>query len=248
MAIHSAKIGNYDTLATWGLYMKVGSPNIGEPEPDETLVHVTGSDTLLNLTTALDGKVHYKKRSITMELLCTAPKKLWKVLQSRLHNALEGKWLQCVFDDDPSWYWEGLWHVKFVPGRLSATVTITGTCNPYKYCVYDGTQDIRWDDINFKTDILQDYRSIALPANTSVDVVVYGAPHTVAVYFQRGESEAVIILRVNNSFVGVLAKTTEWQYLERLEIPDGENVTLTFSNGSLSAASSIIIKCLGASL
>ena len=36
MAIHSAKLGNYDTLATWGLYMKVGSPNIGEPEPDET--------------------------------------------------------------------------------------------------------------------------------------------------------------------------------------------------------------------
>ena len=104
MAIHSAKLGNYDTLATWGLYMKVGSPNIGEPEPDETLVQIPGSDTLLNLTTSLDGKVHYKKRSITMELLCTAPKRLWKVLQSRLHNALEGKWLQCVFDDDPSWY------------------------------------------------------------------------------------------------------------------------------------------------
>lgn len=245
MAIHSAKLGNYDTLATWGLYMKVGSPNIGEPEPDETLVQIPGSDTLLNLTTSLDGKVHYKKRTITMELLCTAPKKLWKVLQSRLHNALEGKWLQCVFDDDPSWYWEGLWHVKFVPGRLSATVTITGSCNPYKYNVYDGTQDIRWDDINFETDILRDYRSIALPADTPVDVVIYGAPHTAAVYFQRGESKANVLLQVNKTAAGTLAKTTEWQYLEGLDIPDGENVTLTFT---ATVASSITIKYLGASL
>ena len=245
MPIHSAKLGNYDTLATWGLYMKVGSPNIGEPEPDETLVQISGSDTLLNLTTALDGKVHYKKRSITMELLCTAPKKLWKVLQSRLTNALEGKWLQCVFDDDPSWYWEGLWHVKFVPGRLSATVTITGSCNPYKYNVYDGSQDIRWDDINFETDILRDYRSIALPANSSVNVVIYGAPHTAAVYFKRSESTASIVVQAGNKYVGQLARTTQWQYLDGLEIPDGGNVTLTFA---ASAASSITIKYLGASL
>ena len=245
MAIHSAKLGNYDTLATWGLYMKVGSPNIGEPEPDENLVQVTGSDTLLNLTTALDGKVHYKKRTITMELLCTAPKKLWKVLQSRLTNALEGKWLQCVFDDDPSWYWEGLWHVKFVPGRLSATVTITGSCNPYKYNVYDGTQDIRWDDINFETDILRDYRKIALPAGVDVDVVIHGAPHTAAIYFQRGDSTSYIMVNADKKYVGSLSNTTQWQYLEGLEIPDGGNLTLTFTADT---ASSITIKYLGASL
>ena len=132
-----------------------------------------------------------------------------------------------------------------MPGRLSATVTITGSCNPYKYNVYDGTQDIRWDDINFETDILRDYRSIALPANTPVDVVIYGAPHTAAVYFQRGESEANVSLQVNKAYAGSLAKTTEWQYLEGLEIPDGENVTLTFT---ATAASSITIKYLGASL
>lgn len=247
MAIHSAKLGNYDTLATWGLYMEVGSPNIGEPEPDETLVQVTGSDTLLNLTTALDGKVHYKKRSITMKLRCTAPKKQWKALQSRLHNALEGKWLQCVFDDDPSWYWEGLWHVKFVTGLLSATVTITGTCNPYKYAAYDGSQTINWDEVFAGTQsIPKDYRSITLPANTSVNVTIYGAPHTAAIYFKRSESTAYISVKADtSSSIVKLAKTTDWQYLDGLEIPDASNVVLTFAAVS---NSSIIIKCLGASL
>lgn len=245
MAVHSAKLGNYDTLATWGLYMKTGSPKIGEPEPEENLVNVPGSDALLNLTVALDGKVHYKKRTITMELLCTAPKRLWKALQSSLTNALEGKWLQCVFDDDPSWYWEGLWHVKFVPGRLSSTVTITGTCNPYKYAINDGTQEIKWDEINFETDILLDYRSIALPANTLVRITIYGFPHTMAVYFQRAESQAFIQVLTDKDYIGSLANSTQWQYLEELEIPDGENVALTFE---ASADSSITIKVLGASL
>ena len=55
-----AKIGNFHTLTDWGLYLKVGSPEIGAAEPEEYLVQVTGSDSLLNLTTWDDGKVHYK--------------------------------------------------------------------------------------------------------------------------------------------------------------------------------------------
>lgn len=245
MAIHSAKIGDFDTFVDWGLYLKADSPQIGDAEVEEYLVQVPGSDAVLDLSKSLDGKVHYKKRTITMELLCKAPKKSWKALQSHISNALHGKWLQCVFDDDPSWYWEGLWHVKFVPGRLSAAVTITGTCNPYKYSVYDGTQDIRWDDINFETDILRDYRSIQLPAATWVAVTIIGAPHTAAVYFQRSEATTDYLVAVNGSLVGTLIKSTEWQYLEGLSIPDGETVLLQLY---ASTASSVTIKYLGASL
>ena len=83
-----AKIGDYHTLKDWGLYLKVGSPKIGAAEPEEYLVQVTGSDSLLNLTTWDDGKVHYKKRSITMELLCNAPKSKWPVIESTIANAI----------------------------------------------------------------------------------------------------------------------------------------------------------------
>ena len=65
-----AQIGDHHTLNDWGLYLKVGSPKIGEAEVDSYLVQIPGSDTLLNLTNSLDGRPHYKKRTITMELLC----------------------------------------------------------------------------------------------------------------------------------------------------------------------------------
>ena len=135
-----AKIGNFHTLTDWGLYLKVGSPKIGAAEPEEYLVQVTGSDSLLNLTTWDDGKVHYKKRTITMELLCNAPKSKWPSIESTIANAIHGKWLQCRFDEDPAWYWEGLWKVTPSRDRLSSAFTITGTCNPFKRSVYARTK------------------------------------------------------------------------------------------------------------
>ena len=64
-----AQIGNFHTLKDWGLYLKVGSPKIGPAEVDDYLVQVPGSDTLLNLTSSLDGRPHYKKRTISSSAL-----------------------------------------------------------------------------------------------------------------------------------------------------------------------------------
>ena len=240
-----AQIGDHHTLKDWGLYLKVGSPKISPPETDEYLVQVPGSDTLLNLTNALDGRPHYKKRTITMELLCTATKKQWPTIYSNLANAIHGKWLQCKFDDDPGFYWEGLWSVDMSKDRLSSTVTITGTCNPFKRSVYDGTDDWLWDDLNFETDTVRNYTDIPLKANEDVQVSITGAPRAAGIYFKRSEDAADIAVSLNGFEVGILAKSTEWQYIEGLHMPDGVVGTLVFA---ASADCSISIKYLGASL
>ena len=191
-----AKIGNFHTLTDWGLYLKVGSPKISAAEVDEYLVQVTGSDALLNLTAWDDGKVHYKKRTITMEL-------------------------------------------------LSSTFTITGTCNPFKRSVYDGTNDWLWDDFNFEYDIVRNYTDIPLKANEDVQVSITGAPRAAGIYFKRSEDAADIAVSLNGFEVGILAKSTDWQYIEGLTMPDGVVGTLVFA---ASADCSISIKYLGASL
>ena len=240
-----AKIGDYHTLKDWGLYLKVGSPKIGAAEPDEYLVQVTGSDTLLNLTTWDDGKVHYKKRTITMELLCNAPKSKWPSIESTIANAIHGKWLRCKFDEDPAWYWEGLWKVSPSRDRFSSTFTITGTCNPFKRSVYDGSSDWLWDDFNFETDIVRNYTDIPLKAGEDKEVSITGAPRAAGIYFQRSETAANIAVSLNGFEVGILATSTDWQYIEGLTMPDGVVGTLVFS---ASADCSISIKYLGASL
>ena len=228
-----AKIGDYHTLKDWGLYLKVGSPKIGAAEVDEYLVQVTGSDTLLNLTAWDDGKVHYKKRTITMELLCNAPKSKWPSIESTIANAIHGKWLRCKFDEDSAWYWEGLWKVSPSRDRLSSTFTITGT------------YDWLWDDFNFETDIVRNYTDIPLKAGEDKEVSITGAPRAAGIYFQRSETAADIAVSLNGFEAGILAKSTDWQYIEGLTMPDGVVGTLVFS---ASADCSISIKYLGASL
>ena len=240
-----AKIGSYHTLNDWGLYLKVGSPKIGEAEVDEYLVQVAGSDTMLNLTNWADDRPHYKKRTITMELLCIAPKKTWPSLYSKLANAIHGRWLQCVFDDDPTWYWEGLWHVSQSRDRLSSVFTITGTCNPFKRSIYDGSNDWLWSPFNFEQDVIREYKDLPLAANTNTEVSIVGAPRAAGIYFKRSETAADIAVSLNGFEVGILAKSTEWQYIEGLKMPDGVVSTLIFA---ASAACTITIKYLGASL
>ena len=111
---------------------------------------------MLDLSKALDGKVHYKQRIIKMELLCKAPQKQWPVIQSKLENALQGQWLKCVFDEDPSWYWLGIWQVDVGErNRTSITYTITGTCNPHKISLTaEAGADWLWDPFNFETDTI----------------------------------------------------------------------------------------------
>lgn len=240
-----AKIGDFHTMKDWKLYLKVGSPKIGPAEVDDYLVHVPGSDNLLNLTSSLDGRPHYKKRTITMELKCTAPKNQWENLYSTIANAIHGKWLQCKFDNDPSFYWEGLWSVSMTRDRLSSTFTITGTCNPFKRSVYDGSNDWLWDDFNFETDIVRNYTDIPLKANEDVQVSITGAPRAAGIYFKRSDDVADIAVSLNGFEVGILAKSTDWQYIEGLTMPDGVVGTLVFA---ASENCSISIKYLGASL
>lgn len=246
MAFLGAQIGGYHTFRDWGLKFYKGYPQIGKAETDKLLVNVTGSDSILNLTAWDDGKVHYKQRTITLSMVCSAPRRKWKALYSEISNAIHGRWLQCRFDDDPAWYWEGIWSVSFTPDELkTGTFTITGTCNPFKRSVYDGTNDWLWDDFNFEYDIVRNYTDIPLKANEDVQVSITGAPRAAGIYFKRSEDAADIAVSLNGFEVGILAKSTDWQYIEGLTMPDGVVGTLVFA---ASADCSISIKYLGASL
>lgn len=156
--LQGAQIGSIHTLKDLGLYLKVGGKVISLPETQKMLQEVRGSDIILDLTRAVDGEVHYGARKISLTFLCKAPKNSWDTIQSALANAIHGQWLRCVFDDDSTWYWLGLWEVgEPQPDRNSITFPVTGTCNPYKRNVTaDAGADWLWDTFDFETDTIYD--------------------------------------------------------------------------------------------
>ena len=56
--------GTLSMRSDFGLWLKRDSPQIGKPETDSMLVEVPGADFLLDLTRAVDGSVHHKKRNM----------------------------------------------------------------------------------------------------------------------------------------------------------------------------------------
>lgn len=120
----------------FGLWLNKGSPIIGKPETESNLVYVPGSDKVLNLTRALDGKVHYKRRVITMKFSLMRPKTEWADVQNDLETLLQGQWLRFYFLRDRE-LWDGLFDVEVEPNGSRATVTITVTCDPFRKGLVD---------------------------------------------------------------------------------------------------------------
>lgn len=122
--------GTFSMRSDFGLWLKRDSPQIGKPETDSMLVEVPGADFLLDLTRAVDGSVHHKKRKITMEFVCDRPKTQWAYIRSRLEALLQGQWLRFYFTRDGE-VWAGQLDVEMTPGEHKATVKITATCDPW---------------------------------------------------------------------------------------------------------------------
>lgn len=82
--------GTLSMRSDFGLWLKRDSPQIGKPETDSMLVEVPGADFLLDLTRAVDGSVHHKKRNISMEFVCDRPKAQWASIRAQLEARCKG--------------------------------------------------------------------------------------------------------------------------------------------------------------
>lgn len=120
----------------FGLWLKKGSPTIGKPETESNLVYVPGSDKVLNLTRALDGKVHYKQRTISAEFTVLRPKKQLDSIRHELETILQGQWLRFYFVQGGE-LWDGLFDVEMTPGDYNTTVSIKVTCDPFRKGLVD---------------------------------------------------------------------------------------------------------------
>ena len=122
----------------FGLWLNKGSPTIGKPETESNLVYVPGSDKVLNLTRALDGKVHYKQRIISAEFTLLRPKSQWETIRHELDTILQGQWLRFYFTRDGE-LWDGLFDIEVKPGDYKATASLKVTCDPYRKGLVDAS-------------------------------------------------------------------------------------------------------------
>lgn len=130
-------------LRDMGMYLT--KAEISQPEPQTTFLAVPGRDGPLDLSEALDGKIHYNERgiSLTFESTPLLSGKTWPAFLSDLSNLVHGATSEIAFDGDGDYYYSGRGEVAdFGVTGNKYSITVEFTCDPYKTSSVDGSKSL----------------------------------------------------------------------------------------------------------
>lgn len=128
--------GSYHSYYEWGLILS--SKEIQSPEPKTNHIEIEGGDGVLDLTDFF-GDTKYKNRSLSfqftkMDIVPDGFMALFSVVQ----NALHGKKMRIILDDDPLNFYYGRVTVnEWKSDRNIGRIVIEVDAEPYKYNLYE---------------------------------------------------------------------------------------------------------------
>lgn len=177
--LYGALIGDVHTIRDFGLLPT--APFLASPPEEQRYeIEIPGLDGTIDLTESTDGHVHYKNRTLPMPHKCIAPREEWSAIYSRLLNAVHGRRVKIILDEDKSHYYVG--RVSVQPPDLQKKqwyVNITANVDPFKYELYSSTEHWLWDPFDFNNGIAREYdglefdgeETIAIPASPAVKII-----------------------------------------------------------------------------
>ena len=140
--------GDYDTAAHgWTLAAWQLSP----AEQKTNFVDKPGGDGSWDLSTALtDGLPRYYDRELSATLeLSTGDRLSRETIIREMVNSLDGMRVNITLPDDPDHYVTGRLHVARKYNNMAhAAVTVTATCNPWKYAATEKKHSAGFDSPN----------------------------------------------------------------------------------------------------
>ena len=108
------------------------------------------------------GDVKYKQRSISMEFdMLDTDYFDWQAKLSEIANHLAGQKYKIFLGSDPAFYYIGRLKLDTEKTeKAESKITISGEVDPYKYEKYSSLDDWTWDDFNFETGIIREYKDL----------------------------------------------------------------------------------------
>ena len=128
--------GNYHSFNAWGLIL--GSKELKAPEPKVQQIEIEGGDGVLDFTEFF-GEVKYNNRllSFTFSKMNIVPDG-FLALYSVVQNAIHGKKMQVILDDDPAFFYSGRVTVnEWKSNKNLGEIVIEVDAEPYKMKVVE---------------------------------------------------------------------------------------------------------------
>ena len=154
----------------WGLTLK-SRPIISPPSPKTIYINVPASDGVIDLTESMTGKVKYENRNITCEFNVIDARERWSNIYSEILDYLHGREMHVILDEDPTYQYIGRFVVnEWKSNKVTSTIVIEGSVEPYKMELFSSLEDWEWDSFNFETGIIRDYKDIKVDGELTFEI------------------------------------------------------------------------------
>jgi phage-related protein len=109
------------------------SKEIGSPAVKTNKVDIPGADSALDLTDYF-GEPKYEDVTHKFEFTTIEPQSDFLTQYSTIKNAIHGKKVRIILDDDPAFFYWGRCYVSaFTNEKGIGTISVDCECEPYKY-------------------------------------------------------------------------------------------------------------------
>ena len=201
--------GDYHSYNDFHLLLQSGK-EIGSPAVKTNKLDVQGADSSLDYTDFF-GEPKYEDVTHKFPFATIVPEAEFLSLFSKVKNALHGKKMRIILDDDPLFYYVGRLYVSsFTNEKNVGIISIEADCEPYKYKLQP----------------------------TFVSVAVNGA-QTITLTNGRKRAVPEVTVETENSINIVYQQSNIWDLgsgsytLPELELVEGNNIVSVTGTGTI---------------
>lgn len=203
------------------------SSEVSTPAPQINEVSVPLIDGVIDLTEVLTGDIKYSNRAIKLNFAYMGQRAGWTNKMSELTNALHGKKMKIILDDDMAFYYTGRVFVnKWESDKSIARIAIDCEVEPYKISVQSSAEEWLWDPFDFENGAINEFANVEV--NGTETVVLIG---------RRKKVNIIITVSSNMTlqFHGKSYNLTEGENVMYEIFPtEGENELIFNGNGTAS--------------
>ena len=121
------------------LKMILSGKDMGAPAVKSKKLDIEGADSSLDLTDFF-GEPKYEDVTHKFQFSTIVPYSEFMTLYSTIKNAIHGKKMRIILDDDPLFYWMGRCYVSgFTNEKSIGKIDVECDCEPYKYKIVKTT-------------------------------------------------------------------------------------------------------------
>lgn len=201
--------GDYHSYRDLKLLLQPGK-EIGSPEVKQKMIAVDGADGSLDYTDFF-GEPKYNHVTLKFPFAAILPKSEFLTHYSLVKNALHGKKMRIILDDDPASFYVGRVFVgKYTNDKNIGMITIECDCEPYKYKIS---------------------RTVVSRAIDGAETVILTNARKRAVPEVRIDTESTLNIRYQDNLIWDLGPGS--YTLPELELMEGDNAVSVTGTGTI---------------